>query len=90
MRHHLGAWNRLYWADIFCRVQESYVVYLNNLSRNTYYRGSVIFFQEVKKPLLCTNTGVVCLTEGKSIGYQTLPTALTLTLNDSLITKMSA
>ena len=31
--------------------------------------------QEVKKPLLCTNTGVVSLTdhEWKSIGYQTLP-----------------
>ena len=53
---------------------KSYVVNLNNLSRNTYHRGSVILFQEVKKPLiLCTNTGVVCLIKWKSIGYQTLP-----------------
>ena len=59
--------------------------------------------QEVKKPLLCTNTGVVSLTEWKSIGYQTLPNPnpnpnpnpylnLTLTLNDclTLISKTSA
>ena len=30
-----------YWADIFCSVQESYVVYLNPLLSNTYYQGSV-------------------------------------------------